>query len=258
MSEERPENPLLADAAGARRTWRCPDEDLLAAYIEQRLDELEKQRVESHLADCDFCLGQVTFLMGTQEAGEPAAVPPRLLRQASDLLTAQGSAAPRAVWRWGAVAAATASLLVIVVISLHRPGTKLVPLSPPPAEQPQAPALPIPETVSRPANASTIRREQKKAQELKFVSPREGSVLTPGEVLFRWKPVRDCEFYEVRLVSAEGDLLWEERVTGTQTRLPANLELVSGQQYFVWVRAYLPEGKTLKSPAVGFKAQERR
>ncbi len=80
-------------------------------------------------------------------------------------------------------------------------------------------------------------------------------MLSRVEVAFQLKPVRDCQFYEVRLVTAENDLARQERVEGTQVRLPANVGLVSGQQYFPSVRAYLPAGKTLKSPALGFKAR---
>jgi hypothetical protein len=259
MSKERPGNlPRLDAVSVARRTWRCPDETLLAAYVEQQLDERARRRIESHLADCDFCLSQVGFLLSSQEVGEPAAVPAQLLRQATDLVAPQGPATSRTAWQWGAVAATTACFLVIVVVSLRKPSGPVLPPAPPMSQQPRAPALPAPEIASRPTSPSTVRREPKKPSELGFLSPREGAVLSREEVVFRWKPVRDCEFYEVRLVTAEGDLVWEGRVEGTQARLPTDLELVSGQQYFVSVRAYLPEGKTLKSPTLGFRAQERR
>ncbi len=59
-------------------------------------------------------------------------------------------------------------------------------------------------------------------------------------------------FYEIRVVTAEGDLVWRERIEGSRVQFPAGVQLVKGQKYFVWVRAYLPEGKTAKSAVVGF------
>jgi len=59
------------------------------------------------------------------------------------------------------------------------------------------------------------------------------------------------------MVTAEGDLVWEARVEGTQARLPEDVQLAAGEKYFVWVRAHLPEGKTVQSKVVGFKAGKR-
>lgn len=91
---------------------------------------------------------------------------------------------------------------------------------------------------------------------LQLIFPREGSVLPHSEVEFRWKSVRGSHFYEIRVVTAEGDVVWEGRVETTRARLPDNIELVPGREYFVSVRAYLPEGKTLKSPTVRFRARQ--
>lgn len=35
---------------------KCPDDELLADYLEGRLSETDRFRVEAHLADCDACL----------------------------------------------------------------------------------------------------------------------------------------------------------------------------------------------------------
>ncbi|HLF55315.1 MAG TPA: zf-HC2 domain-containing protein, partial [Thermoanaerobaculia bacterium] len=42
-----------------RPSRHCPDEHRLAAYAERRLPGAERSLLESHLADCGSCLGQV-------------------------------------------------------------------------------------------------------------------------------------------------------------------------------------------------------
>ena len=81
----------------------------------------------------------------------------------------------------------------------------------------------------------------------------------PGDGLeVRWRGVPGSLFYEVHLVTADGSVVWEGRTEATEATLPAGVHLVPGQKYYVWVRAYLSEGKTLKSPAAGFSVDGRR
>ena len=255
MNEERPGNlsPLDTVSVG-QRTWRCPDETLLAAYVEQQLDEDGRHRVESHLADCNFCLNQVGFLLSTQASRQPAAVPGELLRRATELVAADGLASSRTSWQWGALAGATACFVAIVAVSLRKPPSTFVSPPAPAGVRVEQPVLPAPATAPTPATARAARNGQTNRFELQLLFPREGSVVPRREVEFRWEPVRGSQSYEVRLVTAEGNVIWEGRVEGTSARVPWTVELVPGQDYFVFVRAFLPAGKTLKSPAVRFKA----
>src|SRR6478672_8246697 len=69
-----------------RRGWRCPDENRLAAYVAQRLSGSARKSVEAHVADCDFCLGQVAFLTQSADWVSPEAVPTQLLSRARKLV----------------------------------------------------------------------------------------------------------------------------------------------------------------------------
>ena len=84
----------------------------------------------------------------------------------------------------------------------------------------------------------------------------EGSVIARETVEFSWKEAERSLFYEVSIVTSEGDRVWEGRFEETYAQLPADVRLIAGRKYFVWIRAYLPEGKTVKSSTVGFEVSE--
>lgn len=245
--KEQPEGP-------GHRTRRCPDEAVLAAYADARLDEVARQQVEDHLATCEFCLDHVAFLVRESNAEVAAEVPPALLARAREFGGAQ--AAPWAlVPRWGLAAAVTATFALAAGLWLGQPESVLSPSAP--SETPAVGAVtpaaqnPAP-TVSPPAPA--VRHRTRPVLQPDLVGLQEGAVVPLEGAEFRWHGVDRSLFYEIRVVTADGSLLWEQRVEATHVRLPADVQLAAGQKYFVWVRAYLPEGKTLKSATVGFTA----
>jgi hypothetical protein len=80
-----------------------------------------------------------------------------------------------------------------------------------------------------------------------------------GEGLeIRWRGVPGALGYEIRLVTSEGSLVWEGQTEATEATLPPEVRLEPGRRYYVWVRAHLSEGRTLRSDAFGFSVDERR
>ena len=71
---------------------------------------------------------------------------------------------------------------------------------------------------------------------------------------FRWEPMPTAVAYEVRVVTADGDLVWEKKVNGTSVTPPRSVSLTKGNKYFIWVRAVFADGKTQQSDPVGFTA----
>jgi Putative zinc-finger len=211
------------------RTWRCPDEMRLAAFVEQRLAGSEQARVEAHVAGCDYCLGQVGALERLQDAAPPDEVPPRMLAAARALLIG-GSRAAKPAWYWGAAAATTACLVLVVTFGVRSPQAVL--------DSP-------PQTVRSTADHATT------TPELTF--PREAAIVPRAALEFRWNRVERALFYEVRVVTADGDLVWETRADQTEARMPAAVRLANGERFYVSVSAGLPEGKTVKAHVVGFQ-----
>jgi hypothetical protein len=69
---------------------------------------------------------------------------------------------------------------------------------------------------------------------------------------FRWKAVAGSLFYEIHVVTEDGSVVWQANVDETSTRLPAGHALRAGEKYFVWVRAHLSGGGTVRSAAISF------
>jgi hypothetical protein len=235
--------------AGRRdRAWGCLTEAELAAYADGRLERPAKRRVEEHLADCGFCLEQVGFLLRPQEGRASEPLPQHLEAQALALGRTKGFMMP--AHRWGAVAAATAAAALVLMLRTPSPDAPAVPSTPivVPTSQALAPApAPVEPELVRSRPVGPFRPEP--------VYPRPDSVVPRGGLEFRWRPVPRSLFYDVRLATAEGGLVWEGKATATSLRPPDDLQLEAGQKYFVWGRAYLPEGKTVQSPALAFSVK---
>ncbi|MGE5358127.1 MAG: zf-HC2 domain-containing protein [Bacteroidales bacterium] len=252
----------VRERTGGRAGWRCPDAARLAAYVEHNLSARAQARIESHVSDCAACLDQVAFLARHAAAGS-AAVSPQLLSRAQDVVPSR--AWPMLVPRWAAVAVTTACLLLVVSIGLRQPGAPPLPGAATPtrspAVSPDAPAaLPVTPTapaVARnqpvPAPPATVRKSVPQPLALHLLSPAENSTLSPREPEFRWQPVPGAIYYEIQVLAEEGDVVWQAKLEGTSTRLPNVHPLRSGTKYFVWIRAHLSGGGSVKSAAVAFR-----
>ena len=83
------------------------------------------------------------------------------------------------------------------------------------------------------------------------LTPRPGTIVDPSNFIIGWKPIANAVAYEVRVVTADGSLVWRKRVRDISVRPPIHT-LRPGRKYFVWVRALLPDGETQMSAAVSF------
>ena len=240
------------------RSWRCPDEATLSAYVDHTLEQRAGQKMEAHLAGCGFCLAQVASLARLEDAKAPEEVPAALLALARELAARQAPASLWPAFRWGAVAAATASLVLVVTLRVRQPET--TPALPAPSAPSRTEVTPSPPPAPPPATPprSKVRNGLTRQILPELVLPRPDAAISGEDVEFRWKEVPQSLFYEVRVVSAEGNLIWEGRASGTSLRLPGEARLEAGQKYFVWVRAYLPEGKSVQSRAVAVRVSGKR
>jgi hypothetical protein len=89
------------------------------------------------------------------------------------------------------------------------------------------------------------------------VSPRLNSVVAPERIEFKWELVPNARYYQLRLTSSDGDLVWGSQSEATGLTLPAAVHLRKGT-YFVWVLAQLEDGQVRKSRPVRFQVTASR
>lgn len=261
-----------------RRGWRCPDENQLAAYVAQRLSNSARNSIEAHVADCDFCLSQVAFLTQSADWANSVEVPAHLLSGARNLVARKPSRGINWGWRWAATTAAVACfalLFVLVALQLRQQRSVSTTSGPLVAQQTSpelvaSPQITVASPPSRPQPSQAVQTPKAKstqtpvvrsktAEDLlpKLISPRDGAVLRREDLEFRWEPVSDAIFYEVRVMSVEGDLVFEGQTENTVLKPGSTAPLVPGTKYFVVVRAHLHQGKAAKSNVVSFRLAEQ-
>ena len=200
----------------------CPDDYLLASYMEGGLSERDHIQFESHLADCAFCIERVGSLGRAGESGSAYVEPERVHTHPGKLQSLQRAG------RW-----ATAALVVLAVgITVNR-------LTPPGTS-------PVTDELKNPT-AVTERSITPSSPFPEILFPKEGSLVDTQSLVFKWREVPGSLYYDIRIVSDDGEQLSRQRVWDTQWSLPPDTQLQAGTEYFVRVDAYVSEGKTISS-----------
>jgi len=224
--------------------FHCPDEHHLAAYVDQQLIGAERERVESHLAKCDSCLQQVGFLTKQSQA-VPGPAPASLVHRAEQLDSAAHEDAPFG-WKWVSVAAIAVVVIGMVVARKARPNIEEHATVVAKAQQQSALIV-----HDKSGADGAVRSVSQPASLPLVLFPQPGATVHASDFTIRWEPVPSAVAYEVSVVTADGDLVWHKRVHENSVKTPKQT-LRPGLKYFVWVRAWLADGKTQQSTAVGF------
>ena len=232
----------------ARRRWNCPSDRQVTAYLEQRLEARERSRFEAHLSDCDSCLDIVGGLVRQRRTPELPEVPAHLVDKAANALATKTGR--RISWRWVLVPAfavlIVAAMVLLRPLQPERPSASIS--SPIEKSQPPVALLHAP---SPPPEEQYVRKLTTPVEMVEVLEPESESVVLRERVRFRWKAVANVAYYELRVVNAEGDLLWQGQESKPTAQLPPGLPVRPGA-YFVWVRAFLHDGRTIKSDPVPF------
>jgi hypothetical protein len=102
------------------------------------------------------------------------------------------------------------------------------------------------------APSAVVRNQVHAVSVPEIVFPKANSTVPNQSLEFRWKEIKGALSYQARLVTSEGDVLWEQRVEAQSAKLPSTVALHPGETYFLWIRAYLPEGRIVQSKATRF------
>lgn len=228
-----------------RWVWKCPDADILAGYVDGALDNAVSSQIGSHLADCTACRSLVGDVV-TMQRLVPHSMPPGLKRRAME-----STVANRKVRHWVLIPATAAGIVCALIVGflLKGPRNEAGSISRPPV----APVVAKSEPLSVPGqHASDVVRNSVPSGRLPaLLSPKNGAVIGPKELVLEWKLVPHARYYEIHVVTSEGEPVWEGESKQIITRLPRDTTLSDGA-YFVWVAAYLDDGRVQKSAPIKF------
>jgi hypothetical protein len=260
-----------------QRSWHCPNESQLAEYVKQGFSDAARNSIEKHITHCDFCLSQVAFLTQAEDWADASEAPAQLVSKARQLVSQKPKSILNWDWRWAASAAAVAGfalLFVIVALQWRKSQSESVagPLiaqqttpEPPALTQPRVtppvsrtePTAPLPTAKAKSMPPPTVRSKAGAQLLPKLTTPRDGAVLRRSDLDFQWEPVSDAIFYEVRVMSTEGNLMFEGQTEETRLKPGPTAPLVPGTKYFVVIRAHLRQGRTANSSVVSFQLAGR-
>jgi len=240
MAFERAKDPR-------KRRWTCPADEAIAAYVDGALREQTKRRLESHLVKCERCRSIAADVVKLQRDLE-LPVPP--FAAANRILAVLPRVPAGSRWIWVPAAAMPLIVFAAVMIVLHWEPEKLVLFSPATLSAPKVAKV---ETAT--PDKSTIRDITRQSVIRSIVpvilSPTQDSTIGRDQLEFTWKPLRRSRYYEITVVSSDGDLLWAGKTEASSLRLPREVVLKRGS-YFVWIAAYLIDGQVAKSSPVRF------
>ena len=207
----------------------CPDDATLAALSDGTLAASHRTILAEHVAGCDRCLAQVGALVRLDRTAVPMV--PAALRDRA--LVAGMARQGVSGWRAGMAVAAAVCLSLGGWFYAQRT----------PSEIPVAETQGVDQVRSRGVAASTPS----------VLSPSSESHIVNGPVDIAWQPTANALAYRVRVMRDDGSVLWDGEATGTSTVVGASAGLPGGTPLYVTVTALLPDGKTVRSPAVRFQ-----
>ena len=244
------------DPSRFERRRGCPGVDMVSGYVDSILDDARREGLQRHLADCAYCRKLVGDAVKLQRVAELPEVPAALIERVRSHMPATHE---RSRWGWMPVAAAgTLACTALAVTFLRPPPTLTIPTWPPPAGPTIYKSGPRGFSAAPSAAISETIRKSRSYEYLPSVtSPRPDSVVPPGQLQFRWSEVPDAVNYQVRVVTTEGDLVWEGHANVAQVDLPDGFTLNNGK-YFVLVTALMENGRMRKSTPVRFRIASPR
>ncbi len=224
------------DTEIAERTPFCPGDREIAAYFDRKPDHPDSELSERHLANCSYCLARVAVFAKLHKCGDNEQVPETLLAVAD-----QFGHQPRRRMHY-APAWAAAAVVIITLFTIAGRVPTLVP-----GAGVQSPA-------ANPAGEDTrqLRNISRSKLVPTILAPIKGANVSVEDLTIRWTSVPGSLYYDIRLVNAEGLMIWQDRIEETRWNLPGHLVLLAGDQYFVRVDAYLAEAKSVSSRHVQF------
>jgi len=221
----------------------CPDDRLIAAYFEGALGEPGRARLRNHLVECRYCQARLGNLARSTRSHEDPHVPAHVLAEAKQM----GKRATPQRQNWRAPVWAAAAILVLAVTLVFSGQWRQSP-----GNSATQPLILTSEEETR-----QLRGLGGMPSAIRIIEPTPGAILTPGAAV-RWVGVEDIDHYDLFILSANGDLVWSERLSGANWSPRDAQGLVPGGRYCLRVEATLRDGAIVSSRHMDFRFAERQ
>jgi hypothetical protein len=234
---------LPSDAAV--RTSKCPDNHELAAMADGRLSAESGERLALHLADCDFCIAQLGVLKRSHDSEPGYQINEFVLARAGRMSQKNRRSIGHYAPRW-----ASAAAIVLAVLLIFRWNS-------PSLEGLEAKGGSSPDPVPQVVEPRQSRNLDLDILKPSVITPANGDTVDPGSLKFHWTAIPGSLYYDVRIVTDGGDVIWQARVDDTELALPEDLQFEPDTDYFFRVDAYLASAKSISSHHVLFTVKEQ-
>jgi hypothetical protein len=219
----------------------CPDNQHIAEYFDNEVGESDKKQLERHFVDCRYCRARIGIMERSENTHADVRIPETLLAKAKQLSTGPGRRRGRRVPAWAAAAVLVLGVFAVFEIS-RNPSSDVSELSP--------------DHWSSPATERKLRSTESAANVLQVYNPLPRARVSPGSIV-EWEEVTGRLYYDLSVVTSEGDVLTTLRTSSTQWTLDQTLPLEQGSTYYLRVAAMLPDGRSVNSPYVQFDIDEQ-
>lgn len=232
-------------------SYGCLDETELAAYADKNLDEKAADRTVRHLGTCVECREQLAFLVHMQRPANAMEPPSAWLARVEEITNKPA----KAHFRWQlATAAVGLAMAILMFVILPRPAGKAsapsraASIAPSPVVVANS-ALPSKPNMTHDVSDRDVERNAADNQTVAIIAPMKGSHISDQSRL-RWRPVDGAVYYEVKLLTKDGDLIFQSKEEEPAAHIPDDLLITEKQEVFLMVYAHLADGKTIASQAV--------
>jgi hypothetical protein len=219
------------------KTDFCANDQDLALFFDGLLSGPSHESIKRHVANCGFCQARLGFLSRVEQDSGPT----DLSEECISLAKQMGRKPPRRKSKNWPVWAAAAVMAITLSVTTFR------------GDRPVDQMENFPETISDTGGeARQIRSMGAKDFRPGLLSPLEGAVVKPGDLVIRWTRVPDVIFYQLFVMNEFGDLLISERVDGNEWVVRESDVLEPGSDYFVRVEARVAGSAALSTEHVSF------
>lgn len=216
----------------------CPEDSEIAQFYEGSLDDTKFACIERHAWECQYCLGRIGMLARLETAETDSKVPEHLLASAKQFGRVPKS---RKTYKSPAWVAAAMVLVALYTLNGLRPQVSRI-------SQPRPAAMLTDDYETR-----QLRSIDQAVPKLRVLTPAEGTLVNPDDLVIRWTEIPGSQYYDLYIMSDDGDLVLEQRVDDAEWSVRQSGLFAAGLEYYIRVEARLPYSRSVSTNHVLFR-----